>query len=70
MATKNANRFNDKLQKIVELKLRENPNRLVKVPMNVLEEVIHYCEYTGIYDKLGTFGDFYYKLVKIVNNQK
>lgn len=49
---------------IAELaKLKE---RVVEVPVSVLEDIIDYCEYHGIYDKLGHFGDFYYKIKNLI----
>lgn len=28
----------------------------------ILEDVVSYCEQEAIYDKLGNYGDFYYKI--------
>ena len=51
---------------LAKLKASLNPERVVEVPAEVLEEVLHYCEYNGIYDKLGAFGDFYYKIKELI----
>lgn len=59
-------KMEEDLQRLAELKARLNPERVVEVPAEVLEEVLHYCEYNGIYDKLGAFGDFYYKIKDIM----
>ena len=37
----------------------------VSVPLPVLEQVLKYCEHNQIYDKLGSYGNFYYKLNQI-----
>lgn len=51
------------LAKVIE---RLSPDRVVEVPVSVLEDIIDYCEYHGIYDKLGHFGDFYYKIKNLI----
>ena len=59
---------NDKdIMALAELKEKLNPHVKIEVPKEVLEEVCAYCEYNGIYDKLGAFGDFYYKIKKLLN---
>lgn len=52
---------------LAELKEKINPKREVSVPISVLKDVCDYCEYNAIYDKLGNFGDFYYKIKKLIN---
>lgn len=36
----------------------------------ILEEVTRYCEDQAIYDKLGRYGDFYYKIKKLLDSEK
>lgn len=36
----------------------------------ILESVAQYCEDQAIYDKLGKYNDFYYKIKKILAEQK
>lgn len=36
------------------------------VPIEIIEAIIKYCEDKQIYDKLGTYRDFYYKLKKLI----
>jgi len=36
----------------------------------VIENVVKYCEDKAIFDKLGNYGDFYYKLKNYLNNKK
>ena len=38
---------------------------VVSVPLPVIMQVLKYCEDTQIYDKLGNYQDFYYKLNQI-----
>jgi len=52
---------------LAELKEKINPKREVSVPISVLQDVCDYCECNAIYDKLGNFGDFYYKIKKLIN---
>lgn len=33
----------------------------------ILEDVARYCEDQAIYDKLGRYGDFYYKIKTLLN---
>ena len=35
---------------------------------SIIQDVIRYCEDKAIYDKLGNYGDFYYKLKRYVQN--
>jgi hypothetical protein len=37
----------------------------VNVPLDVIEQILKYCEVNQIYDKLSNYGDFYYKLNQI-----
>ena len=38
---------------------------VVSVPLPVILQVLKYCEDNQIYDKLGNYQDFYYKLNQI-----
>ena len=35
------------------------------VPSEIIDNIIKYCEDEAIYDKLGRYGDFYYKLKQL-----
>lgn len=35
---------------------------VIEVPLNVVSDVLKYCEDNQIYDKLGSYHNFYYKL--------
>lgn len=45
----------------------ENKNfvPVVEVSTELIDNIIKYCEAQAIYDKLGPYGDFYYKLKQI-----
>ena len=57
------------IKALAELKEKINPKREVSIPISVLEDVCYYCESNAIYDKLGNFGDFYYKIKKIIESK-
>jgi hypothetical protein len=38
---------------------------VVSIPLNVIKQILKYCEDNQIYDKLGTYQNFYYKLNQI-----
>ena len=50
-----------KLEKAIE-KTEEDK---LPVPIEIIDNIIKYCEDEAIYDKLGRYGDFYYKLKKL-----
>lgn len=37
-----------------------------KVNRDTLENICRYCEHQSIYDKLSSYGDFYYKVKKLL----
>ena len=41
----------------------------INVPINVIENICKYCEDMQVYDKLGRYGDFYYKLKCLLNKE-
>lgn len=43
----------------------------IKLTINsdIIENIIRYCEDQQIYDKLGMYGDFYYKLKGLINDE-
>ena len=38
--------------------------------VKILENVKEYCEDEAIYDKLSSYGDFYYKIVELLKKEK
>ena len=42
--------------------------KFVKVQTSLVKNILKYCEDNAIYDKLGRYGDFYYKLQNKINN--
>lgn len=57
------------IKTLAELREKFNPHVKIEVPKEVLEEVCAYCEDNAIYDKLGNYGDFYYKIKKIIESK-
>lgn len=56
------------IQALAELKDKLSGKKEFVVSREILENICYYCEYQGIYDKLGNYGDFYYKIKKILEN--
>ena len=48
--------------------VRRSP-KFIKVEKEIIQQIIKYCEDQAIYDKLGKYGDFYYKLKKEITNE-
>lgn len=46
--------------------MTEDNKKTIEVPINIIENIIHYCEFHQIYDKLTNFDDFYYKLKQLL----
>lgn len=40
------------------------------IDKEIIENICRYCENKQIYDKLGNYGDFYYKLMKILKENQ
>lgn len=38
--------------------------------VKILENVKEYCEDEAIYDKLSSYGDFYYKIIELLKKEK
>jgi hypothetical protein len=39
---------------------------MVSISKELIDHIIKYCEDQAIYDKLGKYGDFYYKLKRLI----
>lgn len=53
-------------------KMNHNENNFVptmEVSTKLVDDIIRYCETQAIYDKLGPYGDFYYKLKQLRNEK-
>lgn len=46
---------------------QEKKHGTVEIDRSILEAVCKYCEKNAIYDKLGSHGDFYYKIKRLLN---
>lgn len=42
--------------------------REITIPLSLAENICEYCENEAIYDKLANYGDFYYKLKKLIED--
>lgn len=45
-----------------------NREKTIRIPMQLAEKICRYCEDKQVYNKLGNYGDFYYKLMEIIAN--
>lgn len=52
---------------ITIIKSKDNWSR-EELPISILQDMIKYCEDKAIYDKLGAYGDFYYKAKNWITN--
>jgi len=43
--------------------------KFIKVQKSLIRSILKYCEDNAIYNKLGQYGDFYYKLQNKMNNE-
>lgn len=50
------------IKMLAELRAQLDPPKEISIPRSILEDVCEYCECMGIYDDLGNYGDFYYKI--------
>lgn len=48
----------------LEVKDEEESPKFIKIEKEIIQQIIKYCEDQAIYDKLGNYRDFYYKLKK------
>jgi len=45
---------------------QESKTMKISVELDLIRHILRYCEDKAIYDKLGNYGDFYYKLKKLM----
>lgn len=53
---------------LAKMKKEMSPDREITIPVSLAEDICYYCESNAIYDKLANYGDFYYKLKKLIEN--
>ena len=53
---------------LAKMKKEMSPDREITIPVSLAEDICNYCESMAIYDKLANYGDFYYKLKKLINH--
>ena len=51
---------------LAKIKEEMSPDREISIPVSLAENICRYCESNAIYDKLANYGDFYYKLKKLI----
>lgn len=54
------------IEALAELKAKLSPDSEITITREVAEAICRYCEDKAIYDKLGKYNDFYYKLKKLI----
>ncbi len=50
-------------------KTEQNMEREFILTESIVQNILRYCEDKQVYDKLGKYGDFYYKLKKATQNE-
>ena len=53
---------------LAKMKKEMSPDREITIPVSLAEDICNYCESMAIYDKLANYGDFYYKLKKLIDH--
>lgn len=53
---------------LAKMKKEMSPDREITIPVSLAEDICEYCENMAIYDKLADYGDFYYKLKKLIED--
>lgn len=51
---------------LAKMKKELSPDREITIPVSLAKDICDYCESNAIYDKLANYGDFYYKLKKLI----
>ena len=51
-------------------RIRDGITNMTPELVKILENVKEYCEDEAIYDKLSSYGDFYYKIVELLKKEK
>ena len=57
------------IKMLAELKRNLSPEAEITISREMAEEICRYCEDQAVYDKLGSYGDFYYKLKRELEKQ-
>lgn len=53
---------------LAKLKKEMSPDKEITIPVSLAQDICDYCESMAIYDKLANYGDFYYKLKKLIED--
>ena len=57
------------LEELAKMKRKISPDREITIPVSLAKDICDYCESKAVYDKLAGYGDFYYKLKKLIEVQ-
>ena len=57
------------LEELAKMKRKISPDREIAIPVSLAKDICYYCESNGICDELTDYGDFYYKLKKLIEIQ-
>lgn len=63
---KNDLKFSYSKQLISILNNNTQKDGIIEVPTIIIKKLLEYIEYLSCYDKLGRYGDFYYKLKLLI----
>ena len=55
---------------LAELKSKLSDEGEITIPVSLAKDICEYCEHEAIYDKLGNYGDFYYKLKMAIEKKE
>ncbi len=58
--------YRDDIATLAKSKEELSPDREITIPVSLAQDICDYCESNAIYDKLANYGDFYYKLKKLI----
>ena len=57
------------LEELAKMKRKISPDKEITIPVSLVKDICYYCESNGICDELTDYGDFYYKLKKLIEVQ-
>lgn len=53
---------------LAKMKKELDAEQEITIPVSLAKDICNYCESNAIYDKLADYGDFYYKLKKLIED--
>ena len=55
-------------KQLISILNNNGKDEIIEVPTIIIKKLLEYIEYLSCYDKLGRYGDFYYKLKQLIKN--